>query len=62
MSRKRVETTASKTAKGSKPINVGSVDAELWKRFVTVAKKIKKGTVSGYLEEALREKLERDGF
>jgi hypothetical protein len=62
MKKQRVDSLAGKIRKRGKPINVGNVDQELWARFVRVAKDVHKGTVAQYLEAALREKLERDGF
>lgn len=51
-----------KRPRTGKTVTVGNVDAPLWDHFVRVAREDLKWTVAAYLEEALREKLKRDGF
>lgn len=58
--KKRVESAKKKPAI-RKALNVHNVDYDLWKRFREAAE-AKGFRTYAYLEQALREKLERDGF
>jgi hypothetical protein len=61
MKKRMTKRTTTKAPAPGKPINIHNVDRELWDRFRN-AIRVRKKTTAAYLEEAISEKLERDGF